>query len=209
MTLDEEQIRHIQTTGIDWYGLPLVVDGKWGPKTAWWAGITTLPTLRQSIVQTVLKYKAMGVKEEGGANHGPWVDKFLAPAKLIGEPWCVSFTSYVLREVGMSDWPYHTSAYGLINWAKQTGRVVKTPLPGDLFAFLHDSHAVGFTPGHGGTVLASDSNWIADCDGNVGNAVDVGKRAIQGLTFIRTVDDAAFPLTMPTDLRMLDGSGTR
>jgi hypothetical protein len=42
----------------------------------------------------------VGVREEGGNNRGPIVERFQAViGKAEGEPWCVSFVQYVLREV--------------------------------------------------------------------------------------------------------------
>lgn len=210
--LAHEQIIQIQTGGIDWNGVSLEVDGKWGDKTAWWAGILTLPFQRQKIIRTCLEYYHKDTREDAGRpNRSTVVDSFEKPAGLLGEPWCVMFTSKVLRECFFDEsvWPYHTSAYGLLEWAKKTNRVVKDPLPGDLFAFLHlddPKHS-----GHGGIVLAADALWIADCDGNVGDRVRVGRRARDGLTFIRTVDPVGPQLVMPPREKLdnLDGSRTR
>lgn len=215
LNLTHEQIIQIQTGGIDWNGAPLdqpQPDGIWGPKTAWWAGILTLPFQREKIIRTCLKYYHDDTREDAGRpNRGTVIDSFEKPAGLLGEPWCIMFTSKVLRECYFDPdvWPYHTSAYGLIEWAKKTHRVVKDPLPGDLFAFLHlddPKHS-----GHGGIVLAADALWIADCDGNVGDRVRVGRRARDGLTFIRTVDDVGPQLVMPPrdKLDNLDGTRTR
>lgn len=206
MTLSKTEIEKIQSTGIDWFGQPLKVDGITGPKTEWWAGILSLHPTRVQIIKTALEYYRRGVKEEGGPNRGKWVDAFQEPAGIgLGNPWCIAFTSFVLvNDCGLT-WPYHMSAYQLIAWAKATGRVVQDPLPGDLFAFTYPDSKTH--EGHGGIVLAANADWIADCDGNVGNAVGVGKRARRGLTFIRTVPVVSAP-TMPTlaDLPMLDGT---
>lgn len=202
--LSREEVKAIQEGGIDWFGEDLLIDGVWGSKTAWWAGIKGLPEARQEIVRRGLSYYRRKVQENPGQpNRGPWVDAFLQPGGAgLGLPWCIAFTSYVLREAKV-DWPiYHLSALNLLAWAKKEERIVNDPLPGDLFAFMHNS-----TEGHGGIVLGCDANWICDVDGNVGNRVAVGKRARDGLTFIRTVVNPGFPLVMPpTDkLTILDG----
>lgn len=203
MTKDE--VIKVQTPGIDWFGQPLVVDGNAGPKTQWWAGILLLHPTRVQIIKTALEYYRRRVKETA-PNRGDGVDEFQEPAGIgLGNPWCIAFTSFVLVNDCRLTWPYHMSAYQLIAWAKATGRVVQDPLPGDLFAFLYPDSKT--KEGHGGIVLGSDASWIADVDGNVGNAVAVGKRARRGLTFVRTVD-AVPETTMPTltDLLTLDSA---
>lgn len=211
MILDREQVKEIQLRGIDWTGKKLKVDGDYGPKTQWWHGISTLPPMRQDLTCTALFYN--GKKEDTGRpNRSLWLDEIQAPGGLgVGNPWCIAFVSYVMRSCN-ADWPiYHMSAYAMLQWAKAEGRITTDPLPGDIFAFLYDPTAKGFTPGHGGFVLAANEDWIADIDGNVGDSVKVGKRARQGLTFIRTVPDERPKLIMPplTELTDLDGSRTR
>lgn len=211
MTLDQQQIKFLQAGGIDWNGERLKVDGDYGPKTQWWHGISTLPELRIRVIKTALMHN--GIKEDTGRpNRSTTIDRIQKPGGLgLGNPWCIAFVSAVLRDCSVS-WPvYHMSAYELLKWAKAEGRITTEPLPGDLFAFLYDTKAVGFTPGHGGFVLGANEDWIADVDGNVGDSVKVGKRARQGLTFIRTVVDERIPLIMPPlkDLVNLDGARTR
>jgi hypothetical protein len=211
MILDRQQILSVQEDGIDWNGKPLVKDADYGPRTRWWHGISTLPCQRQLIVRTFLKYN--GRKEDTGKpNRSEWLDEIQKPGGLgVGNPWCIAFISHVMRECSV-DWPlYHMSAWAMIEWAKQNGRITENPLPGDLFAFLYNPEAIGFTPGHGGGILATNADWVCDADGNVGDSVCVGKRARQGLTFIRTVDSEDPPLTMPPlkDLTFLDGARTR
>lgn len=208
--LNTQQITALQAEGIDWLGKPLKVDGQWGPRTAWWAGIDALSKPRQRIVQIALGYFSQGVKEDvGRPNRGEWVDRFLKPGGIgTGQPWCAAFSSYVLREAGVDCPVYHLSAYGLIQWGKTEGQTTKDPLPGDRFAFLHDPSVKGFTQGHVGIVTGSDANWVSTVEGNVGDSTAVGKRARDGLTFIRSVDDLPV-ITLPTGLTNLDGSRTR
>jgi len=201
-----DQLKALQTRGIDWLGQPLQVDGNQGPKTEWFAYLESLDRRREMIVRTALKYFAQGVKENPGTpNRGPVVDEFQKPAGLpLGIPWCLSFVSYVMQEAG-ADWPvYHASAAAAMAWAAKERRIVKNPLPGDAFAFLYPPESKLAGHGHGGIVLGYDGNWIADCDGNVGDSVRVGFRAAAGLTFIRSVlDNTICP--MPQGLTRLDG----
>lgn len=203
--LSREAVKLIQAEGIDWFGEPLLADGDWGPKTAWWAGISDLPEVRQRIVRIALEhYRQKRGEDKGRPNRGDWVDEIVKPGHIgVGHPWCAAFVSNVLQQAG-ADWPiYHMSALKIITWGKSTGRIVKDPQPGDVFAFMHNQEE-----GHVGIVLACDMNWICDVDGNVGNKVAVGKRARDGLTFIRAVSEDKFPVVMPpTDkLIILDGS---
>lgn len=212
MTLTTEQVKAIQRGGIDWFGVKLKEDGDYGPRTQWWDGILSLPLIRQQIIRTALKYN--GTKEDAGRpNRSAQIDKWQNPGGLgVGNPWCIAFAMGVLREVGAcQDWPYHTSAYEFMRWAGVNGLITRDPLPGDCFAFVYDLTAVGQTPGHGGIVLATDVDWMIDVDGNVGDSVVVGKRARDGITYIRTVPDVRHQFVMPPtkDFRNLDGARTR
>jgi hypothetical protein len=213
MTLDAAQIRDLQTGGIDWTGEDLLVDGKWGPKTAWWAYICSLPDVQQSIVLNALHYYHIGTKEDAGRhNRGKIVDMFQEAGGLgPGNPWCAAFVSYIMRK-SQADWPvYHMSAWSIIEWAKATGRITDTPQPGFCFAFLYTPEVKGFTPGHCGVIVANDDKHIVDCDGNAGDRVRVGYRARKGLTFIRTVEEKGALPVMPDikTLPSLDGTKTR
>lgn len=203
-----EQIKAIQEGGFDWHGQPLNVDGVWGPKTAWWAGIKSQPWQRQSIVVTMAGYyRDKKGEDPGRPNRGLWVDKVVEPGGIgFGHPWCIALTSHVMRMFyEPSEWPYHMSTLKLIEWARKEGRIVKDPKPGDIACFMRTS-----TEGHGEFVFASNQNWVLDCGGNIGNKVQVGKRARDGLTFIRTIDDEVSLSCPPLEgMLNLDGTGTR
>jgi hypothetical protein len=206
VTLSPEDILEIQDGGIDYYGKPLEKNG-WGPRTAWWYGILSLPVQRRLIVCKALQYYASGKVVDDGNNRGEWPDKFLKPAGLIGEPWCVAMTSYILRNEAWFEedvWPYHTSTLHLIEWARKHDRIVKEPLPGDLVAFMHND-----TEGHTEINLSTNINWVLDVGGNLSNTVKVGKRAKAGLTFIRTVDVEGSKLACPPLEGILNLDGTR
>lgn len=211
MTLTEQEIRSIQVGGIDWYGNPLKMDGKYGPKTAWWRGITTLSDKRQTVIKIGLGYHAIGAGEntDMGPNRGTFPDSVLKPAGLIGKPWCVAFCSYVLRKSNV-DWPvYLVSTYRLHEWAQANNRIVKDPLPGDIMGFFHDAKP-GDTQvnGHGEFVIATDNEWVYDFGGNIGDMVRVGRRARHdGMFFVRTVEENKPTLTCPTGLMRIDQLG--
>jgi len=204
--LTQDQIEDIQKDGFDWFGKPLRVDGDYGPKTQWWHYITTLHPVRQLTVREHLRYYVAGTKETS-PNEGPVVSLFNAPAgeHFVGKAWCIGYQSFVLRASG-ADWPiHHVSTYEMLEWAKDTGRITKNPRPGDVHAFMYPKGSKLFGSGHGGGLLFADPLWVACCDGNVGDSVQVGKRARDGLTFIKTVlDDVESPL-VPMSLTRLDG----
>jgi hypothetical protein len=131
----------------------------------------------------------------------------LAPIGLKQLPWCIAYTSYVYRKAGVKLPKYFTSAWQLITWAEQNGKCVDDPLPGDLFALLHPKKP-GDTQwkGHGGIVLAKDAEFLYNCEGNVKNAVRVGRRAIKPeIKFIRMIDNLPEGLTVPTGMMRIDG----
>lgn len=214
------EIKSLQKTGIDWFGNPLTVDGLWGPNTEWWAGITSLSPLRQEVIRIELAYAHMGMKEDntgGIENGGTFVDMLFAPVHLRNLPWCIVFQSHCYRKAGVP-WPvYHTSAWGIIEWAKKNNYLVDEPIAGDIEAFLYPKHE-GDTKisGHGRLVLGYDKSTgnTAGVDGNVSNAVRVGLRhPREERYFIRTpglgpVDNVSL-LTMPSGMMNLDNLGDR
>lgn len=208
--MTSEEIKAIQKSGIDWYGNPLKIDGDAGPKTKWWIGITSLSVLRQDVIRIALGYHASGMKEIAGnsiANDGTFVDMLLRPAGLRNQPWCVSFCSHVYVKAGVPWKKYQTSAWGLIDWATKQGKLVDDPLPGDLFAFLHDRHP-GDTQwkGHGGIVLAKEGEFLYNCEGNVTDAVRSGRRGITpAMKFIRVMDTHHGELIFPEKTMRIDG----
>lgn len=207
--MNNDQIKDLQARGIDWTGMTLQQDGVMGEKTAWFQYLESLDRRREKIVRTALKYFQMPVKEDAGRpNRGFWVDAFQKPTGLPpGMPWCLCFVSAVMTEAG-ADWPvYHASAASAMAWGASQHRIVKEPLPGDIFAFLYPPESSLAGHGHGGIVLGSDGSWIADCDGNVGDSVKVGFRAKAGLTFIRSLDLETSSV-MPSGIPRLDGHST-
>ncbi len=113
-------VRAFQSQNLDQHGQPLVVDGKVGPLT--WLSLThpkpvivtpsaidytTMPPPdaggsvlgRAALGAAVGELKA-GAGEIGGNNSGPWVKKYLAPARLAeGNFWCASFVSWCYLQV--------------------------------------------------------------------------------------------------------------
>lgn len=207
MTPDAITIRHLQETGINWYGEPLAIDNAYGPETQWWHAISQLEEKRVQIVKDGLVWYKQKTKEDAGKpNRGDRVDKFVQPGGVgLGVPWCIAFTSYVLKVQNGLEIPYHMSAYALIEWATKHGRLTDDPKPGDRHAFLYpDSKS---HEGHGGIVLGANADWILCVDGNCGDAVKVGTRARRGLKFISSFSDLHLPTMPPVkDLIMLDGT---
>lgn len=208
MLLSHEEILAIQEDGIDYFGEPLVKDGNWGPRTEWWYGILSLPEERRRGIRKLLELYKSGKVIDDGNNRGEWPDKVLKPAGLVGQPWCVAFTSWILRHecwIDESEWPYHTSTLKLIAWAEKNGRVVMDPLPLDLICFMHND-----TEGHTEFNLACNKNWVLDAGGNLKNKLLVGKRARAGLTFIRTFKTENRLSCPPLEgVLNLDGTRTR
>lgn len=217
MTLTKTEVLNIQNNGIDWTGQPLLKDGIWGPKTAWWSGITTLDQKRQDVGKLVLGYHASNVGvETTGHNDGPFVDMLFKPVGMQkkGYPWCVALISHCYRECGVP-WPkYHTSAWQVIQWARENGKLVTEPLPLDVEVFLYPAVKGEERKGHGRFVLAYDpiTKRTAGVDGNVGNTIRVGYRDDRpDRYFVRPngFTNKHGVLTMPTGLIDLDGIGDR
>jgi len=157
---------------VDFYGVPLLVDGALGDKTRWAMDIATLPTWRQNQVRSVV---SMHGRREEGVNRGAWLDPMFAICRLDpdvdgdgpsedGHPWCAVFASYHLAQ--HSPYPFVPDA--------SVARLIRNlhPVahdraqPGDLAAALRADGT-----GHVGTLIARGGGWSASCDGNLGNMV--------------------------------------
>lgn len=217
MALSKQEILNIQKDGIDWLGYPLLKDGIWGPKTAWWHGITTLDQKRQDVGRLVLGYHASNVGvETTGRNDGPFVDMLFEPVGMDKKhyAWCIALISFCLRQCNVP-WPkYHTSAYQVIQWAKQNGKIVETPLPFDIEVFLYPKVKGEDWKGHGRFITGYDpvTKRTAGVDGNITNTIRCGFRDERpDRYFVRPTGftNKHGVLTMPTKLIDLDGLADR
>lgn len=215
MNLTVQEIRSIQVGGVDWYGSPLSIDGKYGPRTAWWHGISLLSEERQTLIKTALAYHAIGAKEEPSIeNGGTFVDMLLKPVGLKNVSWCLAFVSHCQRKSGIKLPTYFTGAEQLIQAVSSPSctyaHFVDTPIPGDVEVFLYDKKPGDTrTPGHGRIVLGFESNTkkTAGVDGNVNDAVRVGYRHDRpNRKFVRfdAMGESHNVLTMPSGMMSLD-----
>lgn len=216
MALSKDEIKLIQKTGVDWLGQPLVVDGVTGPKTQWWQGIASLSAKRQEVGKLVLGYHAANVTETTGHNDGDFVDMLFKPVRMDKKnlPWCVALASHVYTTCKVP-WPkYHTSAWQVIQWAKENGKLVDEPLPFDLEVFLYPRVKGEDIKGHGRLVLGYDpvTKTTAGVDGNITNTIRVGYRHSRpDRYFVRPngLGTEHGQLTMPKGLVDLDQLGDR
>jgi hypothetical protein len=212
-----EEVETIQDGGIDWLGRPLRVDGDYGPKTAWWHGITTLDKKRQEVQRLALGYHASNIVfEKTGRNDSEFIDKLFEPVGLQGRgyPWCCALVSHIMRECGV-EWPkYHVSAWAIIDWAKRNNLIVEDPLPSDVEVFLYPKVKGEDRKGHGRIVSAWDKPNKISCgvDGNVQNSIRVGRRHERPERyFVRPAGftDVHGVLTFPVNTVNLDQLGDR
>lgn len=220
MNLTEQEIRSIQVSGIDWYGNPLTIDGKYGPKTAWWHRITELSDKRQMLLKLTLGYHAIGAREEPSIqNGGTFVDMLLKPVKLKNVSWCVAFISYCQQKCGIKLPVYFTGAEQLIHAVSSPtcmyAKFVDAPLPADIEVFLYERKPGDTnTPGHARIVTGFDpmTGITSGVDGNVTDAVRVGLRHIRPTRkFVRVLSmgDAQGDFGLPPGLMNLDNLGDR
>lgn len=212
MAFTKEQVLKIQENGIDWLGNPLVADGIYGAKTAWWHGISGLSQKRQDVLRLALGYHATDMGEATGRNDGEFVDTLFKPVGLQkrGFPWCVAFISHCLTKCEVP-WPiYHVSAYNLIEWAKANNIIVEDPWPADLEVFLYPKVKGEDWRGHGRIVTgySKKTGRTSGVDGNVNNSVYCGFRDVRPDRYFVRPDYEA-PLTLPIKLPDLDKYGDR
>ena len=167
----------------DWWGKPLSLDGKIGPKTQWAMDITTLPEWRQSIIRLSLSECAKGIIETPpGSNRSKDIDKYIAwcgldPHSSAGESgyrWCAAAASYALS--GGSSKPIREA--GVKNLAESLIDTTDNPLPGDI-AYIIRSNGTG----HVGILLGINATHCMINEGNSNNRMEVVVRLRSGLKF--------------------------
>lgn len=131
----------------------------------------------------------VGLREEGGDNHGPMVELFLrGVSQPPGQPWCAAFVHHVgywshFESVGnQSSWPLPPTAscYELGAFARSRGILKRVPLAGDVFLLFSPAHARFAHTGVVVRVRATGGStgaepWF-DCDTIEGNTNDDGGR---------------------------------
>jgi hypothetical protein len=81
---------------IGWIGF--VIGLLWLINTA--TQVDAAPRVRDSLATVI--YSQVGVREEGGNNRGPEVERYLAQAGLgPGNPWCAAFMKWCMAQVGV------------------------------------------------------------------------------------------------------------
>ena len=109
----------------------------------------------------------VGVEEEPrNSNWGPEIRNYLrAGAILSPAPWCMAFVVWCYRQAGISQnrLPTTASCTFLLNWARENGKIVKDPQPGDIFLLLRKG---GHTSFHTGIVRNVSKLWYGTVEGN-------------------------------------------
>lgn len=93
--------------------------------------------IRNKLVTAEVALAKLGIHEQGGDNHGPWVAKFLAETGLPqGYAWCDAFQSYVEHQVAGGRLPIESASVAqTYATAQRLGWVVHRPFRGDLVCF--------------------------------------------------------------------------
>jgi len=131
-----------------------------------------LPLSERAIL---LAAERVGVRESGGANRGPWVERFLRSVGLGGGySWCAAFAHWCLKEAGATRLPRGAAA--VRNWAadaKRTGYLIDEPKRGCLFYWLDKNQL-----GHIGFVIDVEGSRFRTIEGNTN---EVGSREGDGV----------------------------
>jgi hypothetical protein len=117
-------VRAFQAQNLDPQGAPLVIDGKVGHLTSWSlrndkpqaqtvpnVDFTQMPEAAQggtpaglSALSIAVAELRAGAREVGGDNRGPFVKKYLAPARVPeGNSWCAAFVSWCFLQASGGD----------------------------------------------------------------------------------------------------------
>ncbi len=111
-----------------------------------------------------------GVREKGGANRGPEIDRMnLACGSYLGAPWCATSMSEIgQRSLASVYMPPRTAACDvLLMWARRRRVLHTTPKPGDLFLVINAKDEDDAT--HVGVVETVSPQGIGTLEGNTNN----------------------------------------
>jgi soluble lytic murein transglycosylase-like protein len=127
----------------------------------------------------------IGVSEQpDGSNTGPMVNQFLASTNTSpGNPWCMAFASWCLKQVGNDPFPT-ASVPAFLQHAQQSGWITTKPQAGDLATYGVPGSE---EPYHVGIIesVAPGGQFTA-IEGNFGNQVSrVNRTAQQVDAFVR------------------------
>jgi hypothetical protein len=145
--------------------------------------------VRERIVPTAQLFTF--VREATRNNDGPWVEAIQrVTGNKRGDPWCASFVAAVLDMAygGANPLPRTASCDVLLRHARQHGKVVTDPEPGDVFLVLRSPmDAI-----HTGFVTAVYPDAVGTLEGNTneggsrdGWGVFARVRPRSGLVFVR------------------------
>jgi hypothetical protein len=111
--------------------------------------------------------REVGTEEEPrNSNWGPKVKEYLAMAGITSPaPWCMAFVVWCFRQAGFAHdkLPTTASCTFLLNWAREKGKLVKQPQPGDIFLLLRPGGRTAF---HTGIVKSVGTLNITTIEGN-------------------------------------------
>jgi hypothetical protein len=129
-------------------------------------------TAGEHVVVVASKY--LGVRESGGANRGPLIDKWEARWSLRGQPWCGIWASAMYAEAGVDDAGLcHPSTAEMCRRARAAGAVWggHSAIPsGALFVVCGVHTGILNTPLGGGV-------W-SSIEGNHNDSVSTGQRSV-------------------------------
>lgn len=208
-SITQNAVRYFQSTHVDQWGNPLVVDGEVGTDTLYAlrnpsgeAQASDLPddniipsglsADRRKFLQVVAKDYRSGnfIEDPDGSNWGPRLSQFL-PGHY---PWCAFYQSYAYNRA-FDKWPLGKNhGHVLTFWreAMEAGFAFKKdkhkPLPGDMGVMLYRNNSGNLTgSGHifAVTRVSANGQTINTIGGNEGNRLkhgirDVGQATIEG-----------------------------
>ena len=112
----------------------------------------------------------IGVTEDPiGSNWGTKVREYLAAVSILSPaPWCAAFVVWCFRQASLNAQviPSSGSTTFLLNWAREKGKIVTKPQPGDVFLLLRAGRQTAF---HCGIVGGVGMLYFYTVEGNSNN----------------------------------------
>lgn len=147
-------------------------------------------TPAEQLIAIAQEELAKGVREVGGMNRGPDVEKYQATVRLnAGAPWCAAFVAWCVTQTKQGHPPSWVSGSAITQWHKATRRMLSegytTPekpnfqakvRPGMVWVRAKDGAGAiaarkgTWVQGHTGIVIHVDENAFTTIEGNTNAA---------------------------------------
>lgn len=143
------------------------------------AGVPSKNELKIATTTVGLKALNRAIPQIGYKERPKNCNKFSGHFGKGCQVWCADFVSWAFDLNGDRKLPWSnvSSVSSILDWARKTGHLMKTPRPGDIFILK------GRGQSHTGIVRSASGRTYTTVEGNADNGVRSYKRSINSITY--------------------------